>query len=390
MSTHLSRRQRRGALALATLVSVGAVGAISLAACAESSDEAPPQADSSVITPSDDVAVDAAPDADAGDADADAAIVLPDVPCAVGNVCHVPTALTMGSFSALAGRSSDDVWAAGSLGLVVHWDGKTWTDIRSTEVPKDLSTMPSLFLSADAAWGVFGTRIMRRGLAPDSVRSSELFDPSHSFTSIVVLDNGNAYVGCSEGTFAEPGTGGLLLEIYDFDGFQLNGIPAPVTAANNQPVPVSIRSLFAVPGKVLWVVGEHAAIARYPLDGPEAGPTDGVVLPLASQNDLFGAWGQDDQLWAVGENGMIVHVDGTSPNAEISGTTVTLNSVFGFSKSDIWAAGDSGTLLHFDGKTWSRIPIEGYSGNLRAIWGASPNDVWIGGEGAMFHWGPLP
>ncbi|AKU98173.1 Glycosyl hydrolase, BNR repeat protein [Labilithrix luteola] len=379
-----SRGHRRGVLTVAGLV---ALGGISLAACAESSNEAPTTPDSSVIAPSEDATADAASDADA-DA-ADAAIVLPDVPCAVGNVCHVPTTLTVGSFSALAGRSNSDVWAAGSLGLMIHWDGHVWTDIRSTEVPKDLSTMTGLSLSADWAYGVAGPIVMRRGLSPDSVHKIDTFIP-YAFTSIVFLDNGHGYIGASEGSLAPPGTGGLLIELVDFDGVGLMALPPPVVAANNAPMPMNIQALFAVPGNALWAVGQRGTIAHYPLAEADAGPGEGMVLPLANQNNLFAAWGQGDQLWAVGEAGTVIHIDGTTATEEASGTTTTLNAVFGFSKSDIWAAGDSGTLLHFDGKTWSRIPIQGYSGKLRTIWGASPDDVWIGGEGAMFHWGPLP
>jgi len=33
------------------------------------------------------------------------------------------------SFYAIAGSSTDDVWAAGTNGNVYHWDGAEWTDV---------------------------------------------------------------------------------------------------------------------------------------------------------------------------------------------------------------------------------------------------------------------
>ncbi|AKV00309.1 hypothetical protein AKJ09_06972 [Labilithrix luteola] len=300
------------------------------------------------------------------------------------------TALTVGYVSSIQGRSTSDVWAAGSLGLMMHWDGHGWTDIRSTKPPSDLLTPSSVFLTPDAAWGIAGTRIMRRGLDPDSIHTFELFDPYHAPTSVVVLGNGHGYIGCSEGPYAPPGAGGVLYDVFDFDNAAFRPLPPPVLAANQQPVAMNIRALFAAPESAMWAVGERGLIARYSLAGADAGPTQGEIVPLANQNDLFAGWGAGDELWAAGEKGTLIHVDGTSTTAMTSSTTATLNAIFGLSKSDIWAAGDNGVLLHFDGTSWSRIPIQGYRGNLRTIWGAASDDVWIGGEGAMFHWGPLP
>lgn len=379
MIAHLTIRARLAvALAIAALpLSLAPL----VAACAESNASGPPDDDNSLRAPVD--AGDAATPADAADA-ADSA--LPDVPCAVGNVCRVSSPLTLGSISALSGRSRSDVWAAGSLGLTMRWDGHAWTELTSTEVPKSLVTFSSIFLTSEEAWAVAGAQVLRRGTDPASIRSFELFDGERAPATIAVLGSGDVYVGCVVGGLAPPGATGALLKITSFEDGAVELVPHPTLPGDDRPQPMSIRASFLVPGKALWAVGDRAAVARYPVE--PFGP--GVVLPLTIQKNLLAAWGTGDHLWAAGESGTIVHFDGSEWHDEASGTSATLDAIFGFSASDIWAAGDSGTLLHFDGKSWSPVVIQGYSGALRAIWGAATNDVWFGGEDGLFHWGALP
>ncbi|OJY18201.1 MAG: hypothetical protein BGO98_31020 [Myxococcales bacterium 68-20] len=391
MSLHPST-PRRARVATAIVLS-SCLSALSLEACAESTEAGPDRADGSVVAPSPDVDAGTVPD---GASDRDGA--LPDVPCAVGNVCRVPSPLVLGSIRTVSGRSRTDVWAAGSLGLTMHWEGKAWSALGST-LPEDRSTLMSLFPTPDEVWGVAGATIMRRGTAPESVRSFVLLDIARAPTSIAAVGGGGVYVGCSVGgLFSLPTATGALVEITDFDAGSVAVVPHPLLEATNQRQPMNIRALALAPGRALWAVGDQAAVARYPLEARDAGDDagqawalgEGIVLPLPVQQDLHIAWALGDHLWAAGDNGTLVHFDGTEWHEEASNTDAALHAVFGFSETDVWAAGDDGVLLHFDGKSWSHVPIQGYRGGLRTIWGAAPDDVWIGGEGGMFHWGPLP
>jgi len=369
------------------------LSALALEACAESTEEGPDRADGSVVAPPPEVDARTAPDA-AGDDDA----ALPDVPCAVGNVCRVSSPLALGSIRSVAGRSNTDVWAAGSLGLTMHWDGNAWTDV-DFALPQERSTLSSLFLTPDEVWGVAGATVIRGGTAPDSVRSFVLLNLAYAPTSIVAVEGGDVYVGCSVAGILPPANAtGALVRVTNFDAGTVAMVPHPLLTVTNQAQPMNIRALALVPGRALWAVGDQAAVARYPLEAADAGEGAGqawalgrgVILPVQVQQDLHGAWALGDHLWAAGDDGTLVHFDGTEWHVEDSNTDAALHAVFGFSETDVWAAGDDGVLLHFDGEAWSRVPIQGYRGGLRAIWGAAPDDVWIGGEGGMFHWGPLP
>jgi len=63
-----------------------------------------------------------------------------------------------------------------------------------------------------------------------------------------------------------------------------------------------------------------------------------------------------------------------------------LYAVSGSSSSDVWAVGDNGTILHYDGQTWSAVP-SGVSERLTGVWAASASEAWISGtNGALLRW----
>jgi hypothetical protein len=69
----------------------------------------------------------------------------------------------------------------------------------------------------------------------------------------------------------------------------------------------------------------------------------------------------------------------------LSGTTNSLNAVWGSSGSDVFAGGMSGTLLHYNGSTWSSMPSA--ANWLQGIWGSSDSDVFaLGWGGTITHY----
>jgi photosystem II stability/assembly factor-like uncharacterized protein len=71
--------------------------------------------------------------------------------------------------------------------------------------------------------------------------------------------------------------------------------------------------------------------------------------------------GDDKSLWAVGDEGTILHSsDGQRWDPQMSGTNQTLYSVFGsIDGKALWAVGDRGTILHSgDGEHWDRQALK--------------------------------
>ena len=63
----------------------------------------------------------------------------------------------------------------------------------------------------------------------------------------------------------------------------------------------------------------------------------------------------EDDVWAVGEAGTIVHYDGTAWHNVASPSDAGLHKVIMINAEEGWAWGDSGTLLHYAGHRWQLL-----------------------------------
>ena len=384
-------RRLRHTLPLASVSGLAALtilSVLSIAACADSEDTTPPEEDGSAIIPSDD----AGPSLDGSDSDGEVAVV----PCAVGNICRVTSPIASAAVAAINGRSKNDVWATGSRGAVLHWNGSDWSALESSVN----ETFTSMILTPDAMWATAGTLVLRRGLAADTVRTArikEVVEGTSNYRAIAgvaVMPSGDVFLGLAPGATSFAYYKAKYLGKVDPDSASVTYQPDALNPLSNQPeTELGVRAVHLVPGKALWLVGDRAAVARYAVSSSnDAGAPSlerGVMVPVASQVSLRAAWGYDEHLWAVGENGTVAHFDGASWDLADTGTTSTLHAVFGIAPNDIWAVGEGGTALHFDGAQWSSVAT-GHDGTLRAVWGGASDDVWFGGDAGLFHWGALP
>jgi hypothetical protein len=70
-------------------------------------------------------------------------------------------------------------------------------------------------------------------------------------------------------------------------------------------------------------------------------------------------------------------------------TTNAIRDIWGTSPSDVFAVGDNGTILHYDGSVWSAM-ASGTTASLGRVWGASSREVYTSGlryDGS--GWSPL-
>lgn len=107
--------------------------------------------------------------------------------------------------------------------------------------------------------------------------------------------------------------------------------------------------------------------------------------PSASLN-LRSVWAADlNNVFAVGEGGVILHRHDNTWTAMASGTTKPLQGVWGISATDVWAGGDDGTLLHYDGQAWT--PKGAFTTqDFNQIWASSTDDVWFTAGTGVVHW----
>ena len=102
---------------------------------------------------------------------------------------------------------------------------------------------------------------------------------------------------------------------------------------------------------------------------------------------LHGVWGgSGTDVFAVGDNGTVIHYDGINWSAMAGGTTRNLMDVWGSSGTDIFAVGNMGTILNYDGITWSDMGQDSKE-QYRGVWSSSGSDVFVsGGSGSILHY----
>lgn len=107
-------------------------------------------------------------------------------------------------------------------------------------------------------------------------------------------------------------------------------------------------------------------------------------------------WGSGpNDVFFVGQGGVIAHFDGTAIALMDSPTTATLFGVWGSGPSDVWAVGgnplpmgETDVVLHYDGATWTQLALSDPPGAaLFKVWGAAADDIWVVGQrGALLHY----
>lgn len=104
---------------------------------------------------------------------------------------------------------------------------------------------------------------------------------------------------------------------------------------------------------------------------------------------LNGVWGSGpNDVWAVGNSGVIAHFDGSEWSFVASPTVSNLNDVWGFSNDDVWIVGENGEAYHFDGNDWDQLDPDLVAGaDLFAAWGSAPDDLWFAGQGLYRYLG---
>lgn len=104
-----------------------------------------------------------------------------------------------------------------------------------------------------------------------------------------------------------------------------------------------------------------------------------VVIP--SSDDIFGSYIVDENnMWVVGDNGAVLHFDGSSWNIVDAGTTEALNSIYFVDASTGFACGANGTVLSYDGSAWTSLDA-GTTENLNAVAFADADNGYFVGDG---------
>ena len=345
------------------------------------------------------------PGADAAPNDAALGAVDAASPCSPSGFCPVPFRFDI-SWSSISGTASDDVWIAGSAGVIEHWDGTDWKESKLVREDSPLDDYDG-YVNPETLYSVTA-RSRHEVWAVGSCLAPFLsngWDPDGGATWHAT---GNAFgqPNVCYSLASSPDSGiwvsGFFGTVRHSDGWKPDGGAAwtDVGGTDNFHYGVTILATWLSPNQDLWLAGRAGLIGRLPHTDaglPAFYPDDAKTPPSLNFNantiaDLSALWGSDAQhVWAAGGAGTIVHldvgVDGV-PRFVVdeSPTSQTLTAMWGSSASNIWAVGVGGTIIHFDGTHWSEEASRPEWGALRAIWGSGPDDIWaIGDSSILLH-----
>jgi len=302
----------------------------------------------------------------------------------------------------IRGRAANDVWAAGALGTLAHFDGASWTRSESgtQEVMKALWLRDAEEVALGRLERVYsrGVGIPDAGISPGgwSWQTSAL-PPSYVRPTL------ESAWAPAEAEWLWTATATEASTLHKSDLFRLRRTPSgQIEVAygldNTACADIMCRRLTSIHGTSpnrLWVVGHEGKTLR--VSGAQGDAPTVEVFNSQTWEALHGVWAASEtEAWSVGAGGTIRHYTGDPLMWEVVSnvpTTTALNAVWGSSPTDVWAVGDAAIVLHYDGKAWSRVKIAGLGTRrpaLFTVWAPAPGHVWIGGEGVVLSLGGMP
>jgi len=267
---------------------------------------------------------------------------------------------TGGTYSPLydvSGNEDGSVFAAGSDGTILRFDGSAWTLVSYD------SSLP------EVAWSEF----RKISVGPDG--SLSILDIWRNRILCFTQDQWY-WIGSPEKfkiwDLVETPLSGLTIFGQDGDTYRYEqGQWRPQTYSLTTE---TLRAVHGTGSGNLYAVGDHGRVLQY--DGATC-----FVWETGVDVELRGVWHAPwSAVYAVGRQGTIlVNEGGLAWNPMDSGVQEDLNAVWGGLDTDVFAVGDKGTVLHYDGKTWRRVPV-GVEENLNAVWTDGFGSTYVVGD----------
>ena len=261
-----------------------------------------------------------------------------------------------------------NAWAVGEYDpeqtLIVHWDGKSWTQVPSPNPGIEARLFGVHALSASNIWAV--------------------------------------------GEYLEGTTDKTL--IVHWDGTAWTQVPSPNVSGASQNALTAIRGISATD---LWAVGSFVngnnvsqtlilhwnGTAWKVVPSPDpSGPTLDQILYGVAGVSAQDAWAVGVAYNGVADKTLLVHWDGSawkqvkSPNPGGAAQNNDLDAIAVTSANDAWAAGEYGNsgnirtlVLHWDGSAWQQVTTPTLGGpvisdTLTGIGASSAGNVWTVGH----------
>jgi hypothetical protein len=398
--------EREHYVCLAALALVGAVPVL-LASCADTSSGDATEHPTEISVPRDaggDATVDAGNDECDGGQDAGSLCTTRARTCEESDFCPVAAPIAGRTMLGVWGSGKTDVWAVGTGGTIVHFDGTAWAAMPSP-------TKQPIF----TVWGSSASDVWIGSSRAAVFRGPGYQGTSTSWSSALEVSPGRNGQEAMMLTLWGSAKDDVWIggEPYPLEGFTFasqwrgrageGGIEwaaARTSDGSPQKTP-PVRGIWGSSNDDVWAVGGGDGLFYSNIStrgkAYHATAVDEGGLPIWNEVDsqstplLYAVWGSGPgDVWAVGNEGTLRHWTSGATRWEIvpSPTTENLRAVWGSGPNDVWAVGELATIVHYDGTSWtlatSALPL-GTKPDLGGVWGSGPDDVWAVGKGVALH-----
>jgi len=255
-----------------------------------------------------------------------------------------------GSYAAIAGDSSSDLWIATTADDLHRWDGSAWSTIARPQGINTGQLVGLLWRAADDIWWTGAEGVHQW--------DGTQWNLSHSPATYITGFFGNAedlWVAEPRGTFRNDGTG------WTADGL------AQLTKLFN-----------ASPSGRAWGIGsslyERSELGWARRDSIDESP---LMIWANSPTDV----------WVGRQHGTVSHYDGTAWRSVKVNVNQQIDCLWSPGAGEVWTCTDD-EVFRFTGDGFAEL-VAGV--DARDIWGTSPTDVWVvggarNGQPNFSHW----
>ncbi|MCC6810999.1 MAG: hypothetical protein IT381_26450 [Deltaproteobacteria bacterium] len=273
------------------------------------------------------------------------------------------------SLHAVWGLASNNVYAVGRNGNILHWDGDDWA-------PETSGTPLSL-------WGIWAS-----GPSDVIAVGGEYDGAAGRVVSIILRSTGNgSWAPQAHPAVGPPPAGGdSFLDIWGSgptDIFAVGGLGS-IDYWNG----VSWARIDPGSTDHVWSVTGSASDAVFAVNSNDVLRWRGAPWTAMTSNSTR----MLTDVWAIAPNdvvavaqGQFLRFDGTTWTVTTNpgGSAQELNGVWVDSSGEIIVAGNN-VVLHYASSTWSTIA--GLPRDLKAVWGTAPTDFFVVGVGSPGIW----
>ncbi|MCA9665878.1 MAG: hypothetical protein KC503_09830 [Myxococcales bacterium] len=265
----------------------------------------------------------------------------------------VDDAGTRANYFAVWGASENAIWAVGSHGRIVFWDGTTWTQ---QQTPTDVQLTSVWGVSDEEVWAVgFDGTVLRYS---GGQWLADQMPPDERF-----FEN-------DAGPPPAPDVGTTVTEAGPRD--------AIVTSPRRNLWGVFAAGKAGTAGKdvtdAVYVAGDRGTVLHW---------QNNVWTRIDSgvEEKLTGIWGTSaTNVYIVGDFGTVLKGGLAGFTEEQTNTDKPLRGVWGRGDDDVYAVGLAGTIVHRNGGTWTDLP-NAPKQFFRGVWGrpGGSNPVYVVG-----------